>query len=166
MKIRSLDKSEIDFINTSLLKNGGIGNSEFKVFSKNHPYVVGKYKDIDIIGCTKEYYGTHDLEFNNFLISKFGDGDWVLDSFYKLTYNVGDSSIPHFDFANKQTTIILLSDDFTGGESIIDNVDINMNKTGTFVRFLGSKLKHGVNPVISGKREVLVVWFNSKQTII
>ena len=166
MEIAILNKSEIEFINSSLLKNGGISDSEFKTFSQNHPYVVGKYNDTDIIGCTKEYYGTQDLEFNNFLISKFGDTDWILGSFYKLTYDVGECSVPHLDFANKQTTIILLSDNFTGGESIIDNVDIKMNKTGTFVRFLGSKLKHGVNPIISGKREVLVVWFNSKKTII
>ena len=53
MEIGILNKSEIEFINTSLLKNGGISDSEFKVFSKNHPYVVSKYKDVDIIGCTK-----------------------------------------------------------------------------------------------------------------
>lgn len=166
MEIGILNNEELDYINKSLLTNGGIGEDEFKTFSNTHPYVVDKFKGIDIIGCTKEYYGTHDIEFNNFLVNKFGESDYKLDSFYKLTYNIGDSTIPHFDFANKQTSIILLSDEFIGGESIIDGKDIKLNKKGMYVKFLGSKLKHGVNEITSGKREVLVVWFYSKNTLI
>jgi hypothetical protein len=41
MKIGILNKSEIEFINTSLLNNQGINSDEFKTFSRRHPRGIG-----------------------------------------------------------------------------------------------------------------------------
>lgn len=164
----TLSSQELSFIKSSLESNRGISGLEMDRFEKNHPYVVNKVNnEYHIIDCNKEYYGLHDINFNNFLIEKFSQGDWTLDTFYKLTYYTGDYSLPHKDVKSTACTIVvLLSDNFTGGETIIDGKDINLNRTGMYVAFNGSEIQHGVNKVTSGSREALVIWFNRKEDLI
>jgi hypothetical protein len=168
ININYLNNSDIEFIKKSLFTNNGISQSEWELFCINHKYVVNPIEsDKHIIDCDKKYYGLKDYEFNKFLLKKFGRPDYTLDVFYKLTYNVGDSTIPHFDITKTiQTTIILLSDTFTGGDLLIKNQIVPFNKIGSYVSFKGNTTLHGVSEVTSGKREVLVIWFNKKSTII
>ena len=65
-----------------------------------------------------------------------------------------------------QTTLVLLNDDFSGGELFIDKTDVKFNKKKSYINFDGHKLKHSVNKIKSGKRIVLVIMFNKKQTLI
>jgi hypothetical protein len=168
INIDYLNSSDMEFIKKSLLNNTGISQSEWESFCINHKYVVNPIEsDTHIIDCDKKYYGLGDVVFNKFLLTKFGNPDYTLDVFYKLTYNIGDSTIPHFDITKTiQTTIVLLSDTFTGGDLLIKNQIIPFNKIGSYVSFKGNTTLHGVSEVISGKREVLVIWFNKKLTII
>jgi len=168
IKINTISDDDLYFIKNSLLSNKGISSVELKKFEKNHPYVINKVNnEYHIIDCKKEYYGLDDNNFNDFLIKKFSKNDWVLDTFYKLTYTIGDFSLPHKDVEKSvNTVIVLLSDNFKGGETIINGIDINLNKVGMYVSFDGSKFLHGVNKIISGTREVLVIWFNKKNVII
>jgi hypothetical protein len=168
INVNYLTSSDIEFIKKSLSTNSGISQSEWDSFCINHKYVVNPIEsDTHIIDCDKKYYGLSDDIFNEFLLKKFAKPEYTLDVFYKLTYNVGDSTIPHLDITKTiQTTIILLTDTFTGGDLIIKNKIIPFNTIGSYVSFKGNTTLHGVLEVTSGKREVLVIWFNKKSTII
>ena len=69
----------------------------------------------------------------------------------------------HVDGDWNKTLIILLSDEFVGGETFINDKEIELKK-GDGVLFDGHLMYHEIKPVISGKRNALNFWF--KNTII
>lgn len=163
MVIDFLTNDEIEYINKSLAKNEGMSDFEYKELNSKHPYAFMR-KDNALILSSMKHYGKHDVEFNQFIMNKFGKKSYQIDFFYELTYNVGDYTIPHKDkYFVLQTTLLLLSDDFIGGELLIDNKDVNFNKLGMYINFSGNKQIHEVKKISKGQRRVLVIMFNKKK---
>ena len=166
MKIGLLDKIEYEFICSSLDQNKGMSDEEYNTLSIRHPYAVMR-EDNALILTTMVHFGLHDSKLNDFIMNKFGNQNFDIDFFYQLNYNVGDHTNPHFDKkVVAQTTLVLLSDNFLGGDLIIDNKKVSFNKRGTYINFNGNKLKHQVTKVLGGERKVLVIMFNNKQKTI
>jgi predicted 2-oxoglutarate/Fe(II)-dependent dioxygenase YbiX len=71
----------------------------------------------------------------------------------------------HKDTASSLTTVILLTDDFEGGDFILSNnheqeeITVKLEK-GQGICFDGSKVFHGVKPVNKGVRCAFNVWMN------
>ena len=165
MILDPLNIDEFNYITTSLLNNKGMSDLEYSILKKKHPYAIMR-DDNALILSSMKHYGLHDIEFNSFILDKFGNSNYDIDFFYELIYNVDDYTNPHYDKEiSVQTTLILLSDEFTGGELLIDNKDMQLNKKGMYISFDGFKQKHSVNKVLSGQRRVLVIMFNKKQSL-
>jgi hypothetical protein len=64
----------------------------------------------------------------------------------------------HVDGAGNKTSIILLSDEFVGGDTYIDDGIVNFKK-GDGVIFEGGRQYHEVKPVTKGTRYALNFWF-------
>lgn len=166
MNIGFLSEEEMFFLTDSLSKNKGMSVDEYEKLKIKRPLVVKK-RDGGIIYSSMKHYGLHDSDLNNFLLQKFGKFEYELDFFYELIYNMGDSIVSHRDrYTVIQTTLILLSDQFTGGNLIIEDKDVHFNKKNMYINFDGNKLKHSVSKVTSGQRRVLVVPFNPKKNIL
>lgn len=162
-----LTDSEMNFLINLLSTNGGMSDIEYKNLYIKHPYATTVDGNPTLILSSMKHYGLHDEQLNTFLISNFGTPKYELDFFYELTYNEGDYTKPHYDREIAiQTTLVLLNDDFSGGELFIDETDVKFNKKKSYINFDGHKLKHSVNKIKSGKRIVLVIMFNKKQTLI
>ena len=67
----------------------------------------------------------------------------------------------HLDSKNNKTFTILLTNNFTGGETYVDNQKMNLDK-GDGVLFDGYKIYHGVREVQSGVRNALNIWLTPK----
>lgn len=162
----NLTIEELNYINKSLINNKGMSDVEYLVLKEKHPYAITK-DDNPLILSSMKHYGLHDTNFNSFILEKFGNPQYEIDFFYELIYDVGDYTNPHYDKdISIQTTLILLSDKFTGGELLINGLDVNFNKKGMYINFNGFKNKHSVNNVLSGQRRVLVIMFNKKQSLL
>ena len=160
-----LNIDEFNYITTSLLNNKGMSDLEYSILKQKHPYAIMR-DDNALILSSMKHYGLHDTEFNTFILNKFGNPNYDIDFFYELIYDVDDYTKPHYDKKlSVQTTLILLSDEFTGGELLIDKKDVEFNKKGMYISFDGFKQKHSVNKVLSGQRRVLVIMFNKKQSL-
>jgi hypothetical protein len=165
MILDTLNIDEFNYITTSLLNNKGMSDLEYSILKEKHPYAIMR-DDNALILSSMKHYGLHDTQFNSFILNKFGNSNYDIDFFYELIYNVDDYTNPHYDKEiSVQTTLILLSDEFTGGELLIDNKDMQLNKKGMYISFDGFKQKHSVNKVLSGQRRVLVIMFNKKQSL-
>ena len=64
----------------------------------------------------------------------------------------------HVDGYSNNTLIIILTDNFIGGDTMISNEKINLDK-GDGVFFRGHNTLHGVSPVTDGVRNALNFWF-------
>lgn len=159
-----LTNEEIDFINKSLNQNKGMSNFEYENLKIRHPYALPK-EGGSLILSSMEHYGSHDNELNYFILNRFGKPEFEIDFFYMLTYDVGDYTKPHKDkYFVTQTTLVLLSEDFTGGRLLINKEDTHFDKTGMYINFNGNHEDHEVTKVESGQRCVLVIMFNKKRT--
>lgn len=85
----------------------------------------------------------------NISLTKYYDGRW-LDL--------------HLDLTSQLTTVIVLSDNFIGGEFLLsktyDKNDCQKHnlKIGQSISFNGSSIYHGVSPVTNGIRCALNIW--------
>jgi predicted 2-oxoglutarate/Fe(II)-dependent dioxygenase YbiX len=91
------------------------------------------------------------------VVDKIIGAQEVIYSIHMIRYKQGDSCVKHIDRSSKHTYIFMLSDGFEGGELFIDGVNSHIGK-GDVVSFNGQKQYHEVTEVISGVRDVLVVW--------
>lgn len=91
-----------------------------------------------------------------------------INSFFHITYNVGDKLPMHRDRSNHDIKYnpensisysFLLNMCEEGGEFLLDNEDIEFNTPGQYVWFNGYELFHEIKEVKKGKREVLVIWY-------
>lgn len=74
-----------------------------------------------------------------------------------INYKIGEDAKEHVDTGSSiRTYIMLLNDNFEGGEFYLDNIHIPL-KLGEMIEF-DANLLHRVSPIISGNREVLVAW--------
>lgn len=63
----------------------------------------------------------------------------------------------HYDERSNRTFTIVLTDNYMGGEFMIESETYNLNK-GDCISFNGEALLHGVKPVIKGYRAALNIW--------
>ena len=83
------------------------------------------------------------------------DYDYVSEKMYVTKYDVGQQCIPHHD-PTDITVIILLNNEFEGGEFFVRNRKINLNK-GDAILF-GNKEIHAVSEITKGYRYALSLW--------
>ena len=87
--------------------------------------------------------------------------EYIADIHY-INYKIGEEAKEHFDTGSSiRTFIILLNDNFEGGEFYLNDIYIPL-KLGEVLEF-DADLLHKVTPIISGNREVLVVWTKLSQ---
>ena len=74
----------------------------------------------------------------------------------------------HLDSTSQFTTVIVLSNNFIGGEFVLSNSYTDIKKCnkynlniGESISFDGSKLYHGVSPVTNGIRYALNIWMTN-----
>lgn len=87
--------------------------------------------------------------------------EYIVNIHY-INYKIGEEAKEHIDTgASIRTYIILLNDNFKGGEFYLDNIHIPL-KLGEIIEF-DANLLHKVTPIISGNREVLAIWILPSQ---
>jgi hypothetical protein len=83
--------------------------------------------------------------------------DEYIANVHYINYGVNDEAKQHVDTgASVRTYIIMLSDNFEGGEFYLENKLIPF-KLGDIIEFDANKM-HEVKKVTKGNREVLVIW--------
>jgi len=75
-------------------------------------------------------------------------------------YENGRELLLHYDERSKYTFTILLTDNYIGGDFIIEDNIYKLNK-GDCISFNGNTLLHGVTPVTNGYRAALNIWIKS-----
>ena len=67
----------------------------------------------------------------------------------------------HLDFSTDiWSAIVYLNDGYYGGKTFFENTMEITPKKGSIVLFSGSKIPHGVTPLINGNRYTLAYWIS------
>lgn len=93
------------------------------------------------------------------LLEKFlpNDLSYVSDRMYVTKYDTEQKCTPHIDPADI-TAIILLNNNFDGGELIINKKKVPLEMGDAII--FSDKLVHSVNKITNGTRYALSIWLN------
>jgi predicted 2-oxoglutarate/Fe(II)-dependent dioxygenase YbiX len=94
-------------------------------------------------------------------------------SLHYIKYVEGSSMKRHLDTNlvkhnypnNGITTIFLLEMCEEGGDFLLNDINTNFNKPGTYISFNGNTTPHEVTEIKKGVREVVVLWYYPSSTI-
>jgi hypothetical protein len=87
--------------------------------------------------------------------------EYIVDM-HHINYTIGEGAKKHTDIGSStRTYVILLNNSFTGGDFFLKNINIPLTM-GQMIEFEANML-HEVKPIISGNREVFVIWIKNKQ---
>jgi predicted 2-oxoglutarate/Fe(II)-dependent dioxygenase YbiX len=127
-----------------------------------HPYALNNGSGLN--PTIFQVYNTENKTLNNWLSNKFSKNN-IVETLYTMEYRDGDFSSKHKDFL-RNVAIILLTDDFVGGNFLIEDVDVELNNLGECVILDGHKHIHEVTEITRGIRKVLVIFFKAKYNLL
>jgi hypothetical protein len=127
-------------------------------------YMIKSHKkQIDkLINYSNIFYCDLNNKFLRDVANNIIDENENLYSIHFVSYTIGDSCEKHIDRASYGTYIIILTDDYDGGELLIDDIDCKAKK-GDVIYFNGNKEHHQVNKITRGIRNVLVLWTGNRR---
>ena len=124
------------------------------IFNQSRPrlfrntYVL-PHKNIKILKKLNNYFNFHNFEETNYL--KGFNMEIVL-------WPTASLMDPHHDVGDKFSFIIYLNNNYEGGETIIDGIEIKP-KVGRLIIFSNGFYLHQVNKITKGKRYTLIAWY-------
>ena len=155
----------------SELNNTRIMNEEDLVYIKaSHPQLyfatqLKKDEGVSLFPNNSWVYTLENKKLNEFICNKFEEPIDNLYIIHRLIYGENGYAKKHKDrFTTHKTISILLSSDFTGGEMYINDKNVSLKNEGDYVVFNGGNESHEVKKIISGERDVLIVWFSKKKS--
>jgi len=154
----------------SELNNTRIMNEEDLVYIKaSHPQLyfatqLKKDEGVSLFPNNSWVYTLENKNLNEFICNKFEEPIDNLYIMHRLIYGENGYAKKHKDrFTTHKTVSVLLSSDFTGGEMYINDKDVSLTNEGDYVVFNGGKESHEVKKIITGERDVLIIWFSKKK---
>jgi predicted 2-oxoglutarate/Fe(II)-dependent dioxygenase YbiX len=166
--IKSLDKNELLEIK-ELVKSALKNNTDDLIESSN---TLGYVVNCVLLPVEKN------KKLVSILNSKTNSSIPNIISLHHITYVEGTCMKRHLDTAlvkhtyptNGITTIFLLEMCEEGGDFLLNDINTNFNKPGTYISFNGNTTPHEVTEIKKGLREVVVLWYypsnSTKKTII
>jgi hypothetical protein len=161
---------EFNFLIQELKNTNILNEEELKYVKSAHPqlyYTTINKKDEGVSLFTEKsfIYSLQNKNLNEFICEKFEEPLENLYMIHRLLYGVSGYARAHKDrFTTHKTISLILSDEFTGGDMYINDEKIDLNKNGEYVVFNGGKDLHEVKPILTGIRDVLIVWFSKKNS--
>lgn len=138
-----------------MLKNYNFGNENKKIKSYHDFKNVIRLKEIFYCDLTNKKLV--DIILKYITLEK----DEVIYSLHYIKYESGYYAKRHLDIKANKTYLIMLNDNFEGGELYV-NDNLVPFKQGDMVVFDGQKEYHEVKEIMSGCREMMVAWVAKK----
>lgn len=163
-----LSNEEFIFLLNQLENTHILNDEELDYIKSAHPqlyYTTQNKRENGVSLYTDKgwVYSLNNQNLNEFISKKFNEPVQNIYTIHRLIYGIGGLAKKHRDrFTTHKTVSILLSDNFIGGDMYINDNKVEMNSIGDYVCFNGGKDLHEVKEVISGIRDVLVIWFSKK----
>lgn len=138
-----------------MLKNYNFGNENKKIKSYHDFKNVIRLKEIFYCDLTNKKLVDTILKYITL------EEDEVIYSLHYIKYESGYYAKRHLDIKANKTYLIMLNDNFEGGELYVNDKLVSF-KQGDMVVFDGQTEYHEVKEITSGCREMMVVWITKK----
>jgi hypothetical protein len=164
-----LSIDELGFLKSELDSARIMNEDDLAYIKASHPQLyfathLKKDEGVSLFPNNSWVYTLENKNLNEFICNKFEEPIDNLYIMHRLIYGENGYAKKHKDrFTTHKTVSILLSSDFTGGEMYINDKDVSLTNEGDYVVFNGGKESHEVKKIITGERDVLIIWFSKKK---
>ena len=164
-----LSIEDLLFLKSELSTTRIMNEEDLAYIKASHPQLyfpthLKKDEGVSLFPNNSWVYTLENKNLNEFNCNKFEEPIDNLYIMHRLIYGENGYAKKHKDrFTTHKTVSILLSSDFTGGEMYINDKDVLLTNEGDYVVFNGGKESHEVKKIISGERDVLIIWFSKKK---
>lgn len=110
-----------------------------------------------------DFYSVDNESLNTALAAALSINIYDPITIHKVNYNVGGQALEHKDENSLHTYVIMLEDDFEGGDFYLRGELTNFKKRGQVAYYMGMDAPHRVSKVLKGSRKVLVVWYRGSK---
>ncbi len=83
-----------------------------------------------------------------------------LTSIHTIKYKQGNKVKEHLDYSDL-TCVIMLENNSIGGDFLFNKEKIQFKEAGEYLLYNGGETLHEVTELISGNRDVLVIWYRN-----
>jgi len=164
-----LSIEDLIFLKSELSVTRIMNEEDLTYIKASHPQLyfathLKKDEGVSLFPNNSWVYTLENKNLNEFICNKFEEPIDNLYIIHRLIYGENGYAKKHKDrFTTHKTISILLSSDFTGGEMYINDEDVSLTNEGDYVVFNGGNESHEVKKIISGERDVLIIWFSKKK---
>jgi hypothetical protein len=110
-----------------------------------------------------DFYSVENESLNVALSAALGIDRHDPITIHRVNYNIGGQALEHKDENSLHTYVIMLEDDFEGGDFYLRGELTNFKKRGQVAYYMGMDAPHRVTKILKGSRKVLVVWYADKK---
>lgn len=111
-----------------------------------------------------DFYSVEHNDFNSALAIALGIKLFDPITIHRVNYNVGGKALEHKDENSLHTYVIMLDDNFEGGDFYLRGELTDFRRRGQVAYYMGMDAAHSVSEVTKGSRKVLVVWYRGAKT--
>ena len=155
-------KNKIDYNDINLiLEHYNFGNQNTKIISYHDKLIKNIIHLKEIFYCDL----SNKILVDTILKYVTLEEDEVIYSLHYIKYEPGYYAGKHLDIKSNKTYLIMLNDNFEGGELYVDDRLVPFKK-GDAVVFNGQQEYHEVKEIKSGCREMMVVWISKKLKLL
>lgn len=164
-----LSIDDLGFLKSELDATRIMNEDDLAYIKASHPQLyfathLKKDEGVSLFPNNSWVYTLENKNLNEFICNKFEEPIDNLYIMHRLVYGENGYAKKHKDrFTTHKTVSILLSSDFTGGEMYINDKDVSLTNEGDYIVFNGGNESHEVKKIISGERDVLIIWFSKKK---
>jgi len=109
-----------------------------------------------------DFYSTEDKDFNAALAIALNIERFDPITIHRVNYNVGGQALEHKDENSLHTFVIMLEDNFEGGDFYLRGELTEFRERGQVAYYMGMDAPHSVSEITKGSRKVLVVWYTGE----
>lgn len=163
--MKKINEKDIQLLE-KLLENTELAKEpQMESLQKLAPGLVGysKYTG-DIKPVHVDFYSRYNKELNKELSRVLDIDDLNPLTVHTVNYEVGGEVLEHIDANSFNTFVIMLDDNYEGGDFYIEDELIEFHKRGEVAQYVGWQKRHRVSPVTKGTRKVLVMWYGANHT--
>lgn len=106
-----------------------------------------------------DFYSVNNESLNTALAAALEIDRYDPITIHRVNYNIGGQALEHKDENSLHTYVIMLEDDFEGGDFYLRGELTNFKKRGQVAYYMGMDAPHRVTEILKGSRKVLVVWY-------
>jgi len=153
--IREIDDNLLTKLENLLINTPTVERDKMTKTSK----IVNDYAVNDATIQIVKFYPVDNNELNKLLSHIINIDSNTPLTIHDVTYTVGGMAPYHKDKDSHETYVIMLEDNFEGGDFYLNGELTNFKKRGQIIKYVGCHEPHSVSTITRGRRRVLVMWY-------